>query len=233
MRTRDLIESFNCAAEGFIYAIKTQRNMRIHFVAAIMILVISLGIRLSKYELILLFFAIALVLIAEMFNTAIETTIDLVTSDFHPLAYIAKNVAAGAVLVSAILAAVIGYIVFFPRLHRVIPVVAESIRAYPPYLALAAVVLVVTAVVLAKIWTGKGRPFTGGMPSGHTAISFSLTTAILLITREPLVSFLAFCSSLLVGQSRLEGKIHTLWEVSAGALLGFLLTVAVFQIFSR
>lgn len=233
MRTRDLVESFNCAVEGFIHAIKTQRNMRIHFIAAVLILVISLGIRLSRFEVILLFFAIALVLMAEMFNTAIETTIDLVTSEYHRLAYIAKNVAAGAVLVSAINAAVVGYIIFFPRLHKGIPIVAESIRAYPPYLALAALVLVVTAVVLGKIWTGKGRPFSGGMPSGHTAISFSLTTTIVFLTHEPLVSVLALCLSLLVAQSRLEGKIHTFWELLAGALLGFLLTVAIFQIFAR
>jgi diacylglycerol kinase (ATP) len=71
------------------------------------------------------------------------------------------------------------------------------------------------------------------MPSGHTAISFSLTTVIFLMTHEPLVSFLALCSSLLVAQSRLEGKIHNLWEIAAGALLGVALTVAVFQIFAH
>jgi diacylglycerol kinase (ATP) len=207
--------------------------MRIHFIAAILVLVVSLGIRLSKYDVILLFFAIALVLAAEMFNTAIETTIDLVTSKYHRLAYIAKNVAAGAVLVTAVNAAVVGYIIFFPRLHQFIPFVAESLRNYPPYLSLAAVVLVVTAVIIGKISTGKGRPFTGGMPSGHAAISFSLTTVILLITHEPLVSFLAFCISLLVAQSRLEAKIHSLWEVVAGALLGIFLTVLVFQIFGH
>ena len=116
----------------------------------------------------MLFFAIALVLLAEMFNTAIEVGIDLVTKEYHPLAAIAKNVAAGAVLIAAINAVVVGYLIFFPRLDKELPVVVESLRKSQPYLVLATLILVVAVVVSAKAYfAGRSRR---GMPASHAAL---------------------------------------------------------------
>lgn len=231
MRTRHLLESFNCAFEGIIHAFRTQRNMRLHFLAASLVLILSLWIPLQKIEVMVLFFTIALVLLAEMFNTAIEAAIDLITQEYHPLAKVAKNVAAGAVLIASINALVVGYLIFYPRLDRKLPMVVETVRRSPAYLTLALMILVVTFVIGGKTWTGKGRPLTGGMPSGHSAISFALSTAVLLFSGEAFLGLLAYGSSFLVAQSRLEGKIHTLWEIVAGSILGVLATVLVFQIF--
>lgn len=231
MRNRNLLESFNCAFEGIIHTFRTQRNMRLHFLAAFFILLISLWIPLTKVEVLLLFITIALVLLAEMFNTAIETTIDMITEEYHPLAAVAKNAAAGAVLIAAVNAMVVGYLVFFPKLNHELPVVVEALRKSPPYLALATVILVVAVVVSAKAFFGKGRPLSGGMPSGHAAISFALSTAILLLSPQPFVGLLAYLISFLVAQSRYEAKIHTLWEILAGAGLGTAVAIAIFQIF--
>ena len=214
MRNRNLLESFNRAFEGIIYVFRTQRNMKLHFLAAFFILLISLWIPLTKVEVLVLFFAIALVLLAEMFNTAIEVGIDLVTKEYHPLAAIAKNVAAGAVLIAAINAVVVGYLIFFPRLDKELPVVVESLRKSQPYLVLATLILVVAVVVSAKAYFGKGRPLSGGMPSGHAALSFALATVILFKFQAP--GGFAGLSDQFLGLSRYEAKIHNFWEIVAG-----------------
>jgi len=117
-KSRTLLESFNYAISGIMYSLKTQRNVRIHFLTALLVIAASSFFNFSAIELLIIFFTIALVIIAEMINTAIETTVDLVTEKYHPLAEIAKNVAAGAVLVASLNALVVGYIIFYGRLVK-------------------------------------------------------------------------------------------------------------------
>ncbi|NPV26847.1 MAG: diacylglycerol kinase family protein [Firmicutes bacterium] len=119
MEVRRLLQSFRYAIEGVGYALRTQRNMRIHSAVAVVVVGLGYCLRLTRTEWVAIIFAVALVLVMEMVNTAIEKTIDLVTSKHHPLAKIAKNVAAGAVLVAAANAVVIGLLVFSPYLNEV------------------------------------------------------------------------------------------------------------------
>ena len=115
MERRKLSESFNSAIEGFIFVLKSQRNMRLHFIIAGLILLMGIYLNVDKTELLLLTIAISFVLLAEMFNTAIELVIDLITDTFHPLARIIKDITAGCVLIAAINSVVVGYLVFFHR----------------------------------------------------------------------------------------------------------------------
>jgi len=115
---RRLKESFSCALAGLGYCLKTQKNMRIHILATAAVLIIAFLCRLSCWEWGLLILTIFIVLVAETINTAIEKTVDLVTLDFHPLAGLAKNLAAGAVLLSAINAVIMAIIIFGPHLWR-------------------------------------------------------------------------------------------------------------------
>ena len=113
MRARpSIIESFNYAIEGVVHVLRTQRNMRIHFAVAVVVLVTAAAVGVSKIELIALLLSITFVLLAEMVNSAIEGTIDAVTTSFDPNAKLAKDVAAGAVLIATINAVAIGYLVF-------------------------------------------------------------------------------------------------------------------------
>jgi len=114
---RHLVESFNCAIEGFIYVLRTQRNMRLHFMLAVLIILAGIVMDFNRIELACLGILITTVLLTEMINTAIEYTIDLISDTFHPLARIIKDVSAGAVLVSAISAAIFGYLLFSRHLH--------------------------------------------------------------------------------------------------------------------
>lgn len=107
-----LIRSFGYAVDGIAYTIKTQRNMQIHVGAALLVLLASWLLQITWNRVLLVFFSIFLVLILEIVNTAIETTVDLVTAEFHPLAKIAKDAAAGAVLMAALLSLIVGIYVF-------------------------------------------------------------------------------------------------------------------------
>lgn len=106
---------FHYAFSGLWYALRTQRNMRVHVVVACLAVVMGIVLRISAVEFAMIFVAITGVFIAEMFNTVIELCIDLVSPAYHPLAKIAKDVAAGAVLLSAILSVVIGIFVLGPH----------------------------------------------------------------------------------------------------------------------
>ncbi|HKL48664.1 MAG TPA: diacylglycerol kinase, partial [Desulfuromonadales bacterium] len=109
MKPANWFESVNCAIEGIIWSVRTQRHMRYHFWAAAAILLVGLFFHLSALELILLILAVTFVLFAELFNTAIEVLVDLVSPEYHPLARRAKDVAAGAVFIASIGAVVLGY----------------------------------------------------------------------------------------------------------------------------
>lgn len=113
---RKVIASFKHAIDGVVFTLKTQRNMRFHFIAAILVLFLAMHYRFTRAKFMILFATITSVIVAEMINTSIEAVVDLVTEEYHPLAKIAKDVAAGAVFITAINALVVGYLLFFDKL---------------------------------------------------------------------------------------------------------------------
>src|SRR5512133_2998668 len=102
MKPRNWVESVNCAIEGILWSVRTQKHLRYHFFAALLVLFCALFFHVSALEFMLLASAITLVLFAEVINTALEVVVDLVSPEFHPLAKRAKDVAAGAVLIASI-----------------------------------------------------------------------------------------------------------------------------------
>lgn len=117
MTMRSFKESFRDAVAGFRYCFSTQRNMKVHLAAAVLVLIISILIGLSRLEFVLVIFAASFVLVAEMFNTAVEKTIDIYVNTYHPGARLAKHIAAGAVLVATASAVITGLIIFLPHLR--------------------------------------------------------------------------------------------------------------------
>lgn len=230
MKIRKFTDSFNYAIEGIIYAIKTQRNMRIHMFIAILVLIFSLFFDFTKVEMLILFLTITLVIVLEMINTAIEATIDVLANYYHPLAKIAKNVAAGAVLISAITAILVGYLLFFEKLKPITDSVITRIKQSDTTVVFICLILVVLATIIVKAIYGEGTPLRGGMPSGHSALAFGAATAISLLTQDLLIITLCFFLAFLVAQSRVEAKIHSLYEVIVGSLLGILVTILIFNL---
>ncbi|MBD5633601.1 MAG: diacylglycerol kinase family protein, partial [Candidatus Eremiobacteraeota bacterium] len=105
--------AFDYAFAGILYATRTQRNMRIHLVAASLAMIAMFYLRLERAYVALVVICIALVIALELVNTAIEAVVDLMTVAHHPLAKIAKDAAAGAVLVMSLAAIIVGYLVFY------------------------------------------------------------------------------------------------------------------------
>lgn len=226
---RDWFDSFNDAVNGLVRAARHQRNIRFHFLFAAGIVILSLFLHLSRMEFILIATVIGLVIVTELLNSALEGIVDLVAEHYHPVAKAAKDTAAGAVLVAAGVAVTCGYLVLAPRLKSPTLRALETLEQGPEYLTGLALLGVVLLVVVGKAVFGKGQPLRGGMPSGHAAVSFALATAVAFLTRDFLVLLLGFGLALMVAQSRLLYRIHSLREVVVGALLGALFTILVFQ----
>ncbi|MDQ3859245.1 MAG: diacylglycerol kinase [Actinomycetota bacterium] len=232
-RPHSLLVSFNYAIEGVIHVLRRERNMRVHFALSTVVLVFAFTYDVTKLELMALLLAISFVLIAEMINTAVEEMIDLSTKAYDPRAKIAKDVAAGAVLVASVVAATIGYLVFVDRIRSPTYHLLNEVRAIPATLTIIALALTVIAVITVKAISGRGTPLRGGLPSGHAAVAFGSWTAITFISEEfqhrVLVSTLAFLMAFLVAQTRVESGIHSTREVAFGGVLGTLVTLLLFQ----
>jgi diacylglycerol kinase (ATP) len=235
-RPPSILESFNFAFEGIIHVLRTQRNMRIHFLVAAVVLIVAFAAGVSKLELIALLLAIAFVLIAEMINTAVEGAIDVATTSFDPMAKLAKDIAAGAVLIATVTAVAIGYIIFSEQLSRPSSRLLEDLRDAPVDLTLIALILTILVVIGTKALTGRGTPLRGGLPSGHAAVAFAgwmASTYVLSDSRHRfLVSSLTFLMALLVAQTRIESGVHSTLEVAYGGLIGALVTLVLFQLFA-
>jgi diacylglycerol kinase (ATP) len=234
-RSLSLIESFNYAIEGLIHVLRTHRNMRIHFAVAVAVLVAAVWKGVNHLELIALLLAIAFVLIAEMINSAIEQAVDVATTSFDPLAKLAKDIAAGAVLIAAINAVAVGYLVFSSTIGESGSSVLDRVRDLPNVVTLIALVLTVLLVIGTKAFVGRGTPLRGGLPSGHAAVAFAGWVAVTYILSPNqhrfLVSSIMFVMAVLVAQTRIEAGVHSTLEVVYGGLLGSLVTLAVFQLF--
>jgi diacylglycerol kinase (ATP) len=125
-RTVRLLQAFGYALKGLWYLLRTQRNAQIHCLIAACALALAAVLNLARWEWLVLVLTIVLVLAAEGFNTAIEATVDVATSHHHPLAAIAKDVAAGTVLLCAIGAVIVGCLLFLPHLWPIIVYFYES-----------------------------------------------------------------------------------------------------------
>jgi diacylglycerol kinase (ATP) len=235
-RPPSLLESFNFAFEGVIHVLRTQRNLRIHFAIAAAVLIAAVSVGVDKLELMALLIAISFVLIAEMLNSALEAGIDVATTSFDPLAKLAKDIAAGAVLIATVNAVAVGYLVFSDKIVNHSSRLIVRLRDAPSELTLIALVLTIILVLGTKAYTGRGTPLRGGLPSGHAAVAFGGWMAITNVVGDTrhwfLISSLTFLMALLVAQTRIESGVHSFLEVSYGALLGALAVLVMFQVFA-
>ena len=208
--------------------------MQLHIGVGLVSLIMALVLDLTRLEILAVVGAVSLVIIVEMLNTAIEAAVDAVISEFHPLAKTAKDVAAGAVLVAAVNAAVVAYLVFYNRLTEPSRDLLTGVRRSPTHLVVIALIVTVILAIAIKAASGSGTPLRGGFPSAHAATAFAAWVAVTFITEPlahaPIVSTLAFLMALLVAQSRVEAGIHSALEVVAGAVLGTAVTVVMFQL---
>ena len=234
MRVKNPLHGFKYAAEGVVHVFRTQRHMKFHFLIMALVLLLSLVWNLKVWQILALLFSISLVLVAEMFNTAVEAIVDLVTQSYHPLAKFAKDIAAGAVLIAAINSLAVGFLLFFGDSRW--EDVPDLVGAHNPTMSTIFIVAAIMTMIYIIIWKvagGKGRLLKGGVVSGHTALGFFLAATIIFLKPGIPVAVMAVALALLIAQSRVEGKIHTVKEVVMGAMLAAAVSAGVYWILPR
>ena len=227
-----LVNSFNHAINGIVQAFKLEKNLKIHFIVAVAVIIAAVLTHVTRFELIALVLCIAFVIFAEMVNTAVEAVCNMLSNQYNEFIRIAKNVSAGAVLVAAGASVVVGYLVFYRKIYSFSLVSLDYLSNMPVHITVAALVVLLFAVILIKSFYIKkrGSYVQGGMPSGHTAFAFALFAAIALTSADIVPSIFAAVIAVIVAESRMETKVHTLTEVLMGALLGVAITIIVFKL---
>jgi diacylglycerol kinase (ATP) len=204
--------------------------MRIHWIAAALVLAATLYLRLQRPYVIGIVVTVALVLAFELVNTALEAIVDLMTATHHPLAKIAKDTAAGAVLVVAFASIIVGYLTFYEGILAGGDQVYRAALALPANAVFIALVIVGIVTIVVKALIGHGSALQGGAVSGHAALAFASATFIALLSRSALLAALALFLAILVTQSRVESGIHSTREVFFGSLLGALVSYGIWAV---
>ncbi len=231
MPLRKWVESANYAIEGVLHAAKTERHLRYHFYAASGVLIISFLLGVSRTEFLLISTIAVIVICAELLNTSIEHVVDLLSPEKNEIAKLAKDIAAGAVLVTAFGSLVIGYIILSPYIMKAFQDGFRIAKHAGEDTAIVSLVIVLILVIITKSHFGMGKPLRGGLPSGHAALAFSIWVSTTFISHNYIVSILTFIAALVIAQSRVAVRAHTPWEVILGGLLGAITTFVLFLIF--
>ena len=232
MPLRKWIKSTNHAIEGILHAAKTQRHMRYHFYAAIGILITAFVLGVNGIDFVILVTLTILVLSVELINTSIEIITDILFKEYDPRAKAIKDTAAGAVLITALGAGLIGYILLFEPVSVFFYNGLAIAKRSEQDIAVIALIVVLIMVVITKAFLGRGDPLKGGMPSGHSAVGFSIWVMVTILTENFIASLLVLIMALFIAQSRVAIGIHRPREVVLGALLGITVTFLLFKIFS-
>lgn len=230
LKVRKLLDSFNYAIAGIIYSVTTQRSMKIHVAVATLVLLLGLWADLSRIELLILFLAVFFVLVTEMLNTAIEAAVDIASPNFHPLAKIAKNVAAGAVLLAAINSLVVGFLLFYDKANNAALLFMYKIKRSPVHITITSIFVLILVLLMLKA-NDRGKGILQGMPNAISAIAFALSTAISLMTINLFIASLSFFIAFLAAYTQLEAHRSSFSAILAGAILGSLGTVLLFQLY--
>jgi diacylglycerol kinase (ATP) len=216
---------------GVVHTFRTQRHMRFHLYVVLVVMLLGMFVNLGLREMLVLLFTISLVIIAEMFNSAIEATVDLVSPNYSPLAKFAKDIAAGAVLITTIIALVVGGLLILGenRWEAIkINLTSESLGVtFVPRIFIGCFILFIIIVIGKGLGKG-GQVLKGGLVSGHAAYGFFLATSVMFLVDSFLVSAIAILLAAIIAQSRWEAKIHTVFELSLGAAVGTLMSLLLF-----
>lgn len=235
LKNDNFIEACNNAVNGIIYAATTQRNIKIQLVLAVIVMVLCLFYGLNTTEFLCLVFAVFMVIFAEMINTAIETVVDLFVDVYHPKAKIAKDVAAGAVVLATCNALIVGYFIFFKaeNLKAISDSIFNNMVKSPLHLAFVAIILVVIGVIAIKASCSRKKERgqlikEGFVPSGQSALAFAALTAIWLNSKDIVTFSLALMLSILIAGNRMYNNARTKAEVIFGASMGVLIVLLVY-----
>jgi diacylglycerol kinase (ATP) len=214
MPLRKVIESANYAIEGILHAATTQRHVRYHFYAAVLILLLGLILGVTRFEFIVIVIVAIMVLAVEILNSAIEETVNIIFQEYDRRAKVIKDLAAGAVLITAVGAMIVGYVVFYKYFIGFFDEGIMIVKRSGDNIAIISIIVVLILVIITKTFFGRGHPLRGGMPSGHAAVAFSVWMAVSFLSETFLLSFLILILAILIAQSRVRYILWALKEVT-------------------
>ena len=228
---KEMLAPLKVAISGMVYTFKTQRHMRVHLYMVLAVTLMGVLFNFSLREMLVLLFVMSLVVVAEMFNSAIEATVDLVSPNYHPMAKFAKDISAGAVLISTIFALIVGaFLLLRSDRWEAIKINLTSDTPSIPYVPrfFLGGFLIFIIVVIGKGLGKRGQVLKGGLVSGHAAIGFFIATGIMFLADSLLVAGLGILLAAIVAQSRWEAKIHSIYELTLGAGVGVIMGLIMF-----
>lgn len=233
IKNHGFIDAWKNAFNGIIYATTTQENIKKQLIIAVIVVIISLFFNLNRAEFLCFLFTIVLIIFAEMVNTAIETVVDLYVDIYHPKAKIAKDVAAGGVVITTINAIIVAYFLFFDKISDIGLNFLRNVTSSPVHLAFSVVIITMIAVLalIAYAKTNKHKGLNAKfVPSGHATIAFAANAIIWLLTDNIVILVLSLVMALLLAESRIAAKEHKLSEIIFSACLGTIIVLILYAI---
>lgn len=233
IKNSSFIDAWKNAFNGIIYATTTQSNIKRQLIIAVVVVIISLFFNLNRAEFLCFLFTIVLILFAEMVNTAIETVVDLYVDVYHPKAKIAKDVAAGGVVITTINAIIVAYFLFFDKITDIGLTFIHNVTNSPSHLAFSIIIITIIAILalIAYAKTNKHKGFNEKfVPSGHATIAFAANTLIWLLTDNFVILILSLVMAILLAESRIAAKEHKLSEVVFSACFGTIMVLILYGI---
>ena len=217
------------AVNGIIYGTTTQSNVKKQLVIIAFLILISLFFNLTKVEFLCLIISVVLIIFAEMVNTAVETVVDLCTEVYHPKAKIAKDVAAGGVVITALNAVFVSYFLFFDKIGEMGNNIYKTIINSPTYLAfvvVALIIIVAVALKAAKIRDKKNNKQL--IISCQSMLASAAVVATWIVTENIIALSFAVILAVMICMNRVESKERTVTEVILGVMIGLLITILMY-----
>lgn len=217
------------AVNGIIYGTTTQSNVKKQLVIIAFLILISLFFNLTKVEFLCLIISVVLIIFAEMVNTAVETVVDLCTEVYHPKAKIAKDVAAGGVVITALNAVVVSYFLFFDKIGEMGNNIYKTIINSPTYLAFVVVALIIIVAVALKAAKIKDKKNNKQLIiSCQSMLASAAVVATWIVTENIIALSFAVILAVMICMNRVESKERTVTEVILGVMIGLLITILMY-----
>lgn len=229
-KNKSFFSAMKNAINGLIHVFRTEKNLRVDYVIGVLVFCTSFFFKFTKTEFACLCLTIGFVIFAEMINSTIEYMVDLLTDKYDERAKAAKDIAAGAVLISGAIAVVVAYFLFIDKIKGAsLMIFNQMINSNTHLLATILFIVILLTVILKGVFS-KTRNYVKAFPSARIVISFGLATFLLLITKSILVGGVAFALCFIITELKRENEKVNLAYIILSALLGVLLVLIVYQI---
>lgn len=230
IKNKNFFTAIGHAIDGVICAFKTERNLRIDYIIGLFVLITSLFFDFSKTEFACLCLTIGFVIFSEMINSTVEYVVDLITDKYDERAKAAKDIAAGGVFVSALVAVVVAYFLFVDKIYLAANTVLSTILNSKLYILFTIMFASIILVVILKGMFSRKKTFIVSYPSARVTLAFAMTTYVYIVTKSMFVGGVSFILSIIIAQIKIENEKNGLIYIVFSGLLGVLLVLIIYQI---